>query len=121
MWANMNQNGEMEGTCHFLTNEEDNLPDAFDVRLVHKHKSDSCSLCNVTFSVWQANTKMKNCSRCGLAVCPKCSNQRIRLSKIDTKKYRVCDKCDTLMANPDFEKMLQNLIEKQNMQADELQ
>jgi len=42
---------------------------------------------------------MKNCKRCGRAVCETCSDQRRQLSLNDTEMYRVCDKCDTEMDN----------------------
>ena len=42
---------------------------------------------------------MKNCKRCGKAICETCSDQQRQLTKDDAKLYRVCDKCDTEMDN----------------------
>ena len=42
---------------------------------------------------------MKNCKRCGSAICETCSDQRRQLAKDDAALYRVCDKCDTEMDN----------------------
>lgn len=41
----------------------------------------------------------QNCSRCGKTVCESCSQARHRLSKIEKKKYRVCDACEMILLN----------------------
>jgi len=42
---------------------------------------------------------MKNCKKCGKAVCEACSDQRRQLSRSDNDLHRICDKCDTEMDN----------------------
>lgn len=46
-------------------------------------------------------------------MCSLCSNNSIRLSKLDPKKYKVCDQCDTMMSNINFEGMYVSCITKQ--------
>lgn len=56
-----------------------------------------------------------NCKRCGIAVCDGCSRSKRRLSKLDKDKLRVCDDCDTLLSNYNFERMyLREIEDKQN-------
>jgi hypothetical protein len=104
---------QMETVNTFLDNEEDSLPELFDPSTVVKQKSDQCQLCNTPFSgkmsamILVSKDKMRhNCKRCGISVCTLCSaSSKRRLSKIDKKKYRVCDECDTLMSNVNFDQM----------------
>lgn len=100
----------MDFVCTFLDNEEDNLPELFDPKSVPPQNADSCSLCSASFqgkmqSLFTNKAKERHhCRRCGLSVCGLCSAApKRRLSKIDKKKYRVCDECDTLMANVNFD------------------
>ena len=102
----------MDFVCTFLDNEEDSLPELFDPKGVVQHKSDSCSLCNQAFSgkmtslLGGGSSQRHNCRRCGISVCSLCSaSPKRRLSKIDKTKYRVCDECDTLMSNVNFDQM----------------
>lgn len=62
------------------------------------------------------NDKQRHhCRRCGLSVCTLCcQSPKRRLSKIDKKKYRVCDECDTIMSNVNFDQMYQNCLRKQD-------
>ena len=101
---------QMDFVCTFLDNEEDHLPELFDVSAVEKRQSSVCELCNAQLaskvsSMLSAKDKSKHhCRRCGRCVCNMCSQSpQRRLSKQDKKKYRVCDECDTLMSNVNFE------------------
>jgi len=90
----------------FLDNdlEEDDLLDGFFVaESVEMLKSKACMLCTQDFRL---TLRQKNCSRCGKAICELCSNSKRRLSKISTKKYRVCDECDFMLDNCNFCRML---------------
>lgn len=115
----------MDFVCTFLDNEEDNLPELFDPKSVVFQNLDQCQLCNTNFSgkmqsllvLGGGHSKDKNrhhCRRCGISVCTLCSQSpKRRLSKIDKKKYRVCDECDTLMSNVNFDQMYQNCLQQQ--------
>lgn len=101
---------QMDFVCTFLDNEEDNLPELFDTKSVVQQKADNCGLCQAPFSgkmsglLSSKDRQKHHCKRCGAAVCGLCSGSaKRRLSKIDKKKYRVCDECDTLMSNVNFD------------------
>ena len=66
-------------------------------------------LCSETFGKRRLIFK-HNCKRCGKAVCDACSKQKRRLCQNDTKRYRVCDECDTLMENH----MLDGMFERES-------
>lgn len=107
--------------CTFLDNEEDTLPELFDVKAVVHAKSEHCGLCQAPFSskvsmLLSTKDKQKHhCRRCGIAVCTLCSGSpKRRLSKIDKNKYRVCDECDTLMSNVNFDQMYQTCLRQQD-------
>lgn len=89
--------------CVFLDDErkeEDALPELFDVNQVDMLTGTHCMLCSHKFgSVFMIGSEAENCSRCGKAVCDPCSSQKRRLSKLEKKKYRVCDLCDTVLSN----------------------
>lgn len=111
---------QMDTVNTFLDNEEDSLPELFDPTTVVKQKSDICHLCNTSFSgkmssiLVSKDKKKHNCKRCGVSVCTLCSSSpKRRLSKIDKKKYRVCDECDTLMSNVNFDQMYQTCLQQQ--------
>jgi len=62
-----------------------------------------------------------HCRRCGRCVCTLCSSSpQRRLSKVDKKKYRVCDECDTLMSNVNFDQMYQNCLRQQDEAMNEV-
>mmetsp|Transcript_52014 Transcript_52014/g.71389 ORF Transcript_52014/g.71389 Transcript_52014/m.71389 type:complete len:99 (-) Transcript_52014:615-911(-) len=97
----------MEFDVMFLdadADEEENLPDLFDPEKVEKLSSPHCMLCLLVFKTLSFTMK-KNCKRCGKMVCDSCSQAKRRLSKLEKKKQRVCDECDTLLSNYNFEKM----------------
>lgn len=52
------------------------------------------------------------CKSCGISACDLCSQNSRRLSKLDKKVYRVCDKCDHRMNNRQFKVKLQEDLEK---------
>ncbi len=106
---------DMDFVCTFLDNEEDTLPELFDFKKVKKQQADLCALCERhlgRISKLGAGpcTKRHHCRKCGSTVCSLCSNQKRRLCKVDKKKYRVCDVCDTLMSNVNFESMYEGCI-----------
>ena len=72
-------------------------------------KSDFCMLCSEAFKLTRLVAKY-NCEHCGKMVCGNCSRQNRRLSKLDGKKYRVCDECDAILANHQLQKMFQREI-----------
>lgn len=115
----------MEMVCTFLDNEEDRLPDVFDPSRVPKVDTDNCYLCSKKFS--KLTTKMirsaggrHHCKKCGQSVCNMCRNNVRRLSKLDKKKYKICDQCDTTILNVNFEMMYKDCIEKQHESLKEL-
>ena len=60
-----------------------------------------------------------NCNRCGKAVCEQCSTSKRRLSKLEKKKYRVCDYCDTVLVNFSLDQMWAREVgNKQNRRED---
>jgi hypothetical protein len=100
----------MDFVCTFLDNEEDNLPELFDPKAIPQQRgTEHCKLCQTAFSSkmgFNKDRQKKHCKRCGAAVCGLCSaSPKRRLSKIDKQKYRVCDECDTLMSNVNFDQM----------------
>eukprot|EP00347_Sterkiella_histriomuscorum_P005670 403355710 len=120
---------DMDFLCTFLDNEEDNLPDIFDTKKIKKQKTENCGLCEKNLgrsALAGAITgtgsfhKRHHCRKCGTTVCSLCSQQKRRLSKVDKKKYRVCDVCDTLMSNCNFESMYDNCLKQQASTLSEL-
>ncbi|CDW79685.1 and ph domain-containing protein 6 [Stylonychia lemnae] len=115
---------DMEFIATFLDNEEDNLPDMFDIKKIKKVQSDNCGLCEKPLSrITLAGTstqKRHHCRKCGTSVCNLCSQQKRRLSKVDKKKFRVCDVCDTLMSNNNFESMYDNCLRQQQTTLNEI-
>ena len=113
------QPSSLEMDCIFLeddsTKEENVLPQIFDIDSVIQLDSRFCMLCSETFGRIRMIFK-HNCKRCGKAVCENCSKQQRRLCQIDSKKHRVCDECDALMANHLLEKMFEReaISKKQN-------
>ena len=105
----------MEIVCTFVDNEEDKLPDVFDPSKVVKQNHESCYLCTKTFSKMQTalTGARHHCKKCGQTVCALCCNNTRRLSKLDKKQHEICDKCDMMMANINFESMYITCIEKQ--------
>lgn len=75
-------------------------------------------LCDTKFSMFGASTH--NCKKCGKAVCDSCSKSQRRLSKLEKKKYRVCDECDCLLSNYNFSKMYAREIEDKKQTLDEI-
>ena len=61
-----------------------------------------------------------NCKRCGKAVCDNCSKQSRRLCQIDSKKHRVCDECDALMANHLLERMFEREAQSKKQNYEQL-
>jgi len=97
------QSNSLEMDCVFLdedTANENNLPDVFDVQQVQFLQSQYCMFCSKHFgsSVFSAVVS-HHCSRCGKSVCDSCSQARHRLSKLEKKKYRVCDACEMILLN----------------------
>ena len=89
----------MDGICVFMDNgdEEEDLPELYDVSIVRKEKRENCHLCDVAFNFLLK--KHHFCNLCGHSICDSCSNQARRLSKRDKKKYRICDLCDHKKTN----------------------
>jgi len=89
--------------CVFLDDEahlEETLPDLFDVGQVQMLTSNHCMLCSKLYNVSMLfGTDKQNCSRCGKSVCDNCSQAKVRLSKLEKKKHRVCDFCDSVLSN----------------------
>jgi hypothetical protein len=52
-----------------------------------------------------ASMAQQHCSRCGKTVCDSCSQARTRLSKLEKKKYRVCDACEMILLNYKLDQM----------------
>ena len=107
---------EFECKNVYLDEEEDNLPEFFDVDKVVKSKRDECSLCHEGFNMLLK--KRNYCKRCGGSVCELCSQTSRKLSKSDKREYRVCDVCDHQMSNSNFkEKLAEEVRRKKDMAA----
>jgi len=96
-------------------NDEDRLPDFFDTNIIHerRHKKNYCMLCLIEFGGFGklgVGKKRLNCKKCGISVCELCSQTSRRLSKMDKKSYKVCDRCDHSMSNTMFKDNLKNDI-----------
>lgn len=92
---------------------DDNLPNFFDVNIIRKRDEKHCLLCNMNFSLLK---KKIFCKYCGISTCENCCNNTRRLSKIDKRQYKVCDKCDNKLSNRMFiENMKNNLNNSQEM------
>ena len=108
------QPSSLEMDCIFLedenTKEENFLPQIFDIDSIHQLDSRVCMLCSETFGRMRMIFK-HNCKRCGKAVCENCSKVQRRLCVIDTKKHRVCDECDALLANHLLEQMFEREVQ----------
>ena len=94
---------ELVSRKRFLDQEAVFLPDTFDVKAVKKLESTHCMLCEEKFT--RIRNGMKNCKRCGKAICDVCSLNKRPLARDNKEELRVCDLCDTEMDN--F-KLLQN-------------
>jgi len=94
---------ELVSRKRFLDQEAVFLPDIFDVKAVKKLESTHCMLCEEKFT--RIRNGMKNCKRCGKAICDVCSLNKRPLARDNKEELRVCDLCDTEMDN--F-KLLQN-------------
>ena len=106
----------MDGYCAFVEDEEDNLPEKFDQKFVKLQNTDNCQLCDkavTRMNITGQGHKRHHCRKCGMSVCSLCSQQQRRLCKEDKQKYRVCDQCDTLMSNANFEQMYKDLMKQQ--------
>ena len=106
--------------CVFIDEDQEEdelLPDFFDHLAVQKEKSDNCQLCQSKFGFMGSH----NCKRCGVAVCDSCSRSKRRLSKLDKDKLRVCDDCDTLLSNYNFQRMYLREIDDKKAQLSEIQ
>lgn len=106
--------------CVFIDEDQEEdelLPDFFDPLSVQKEKSDNCMLCQSKFGFMGTY----NCKRCGVAVCDPCSKSKRRLSKLDKDKLRVCDDCDTLLSNYNFQRMYMREIEDKKANLAEIQ
>ena len=95
---------EFECKNVFIEDEDDHLPDFFDVDKVNKTKKDECGLCFE--SIGGILKKRNYCKKCGSNVCELCSQTHRRLSKSDKREYRVCDSCDHQMSNYQFKEKL---------------
>ena len=103
-------------TLSYSSKMEMSLPETFNRRAIEMQESDECGLCEQPFG----KTPMMNCVRCGVAVCPNCSDSERKLSLSDPTKYRVCDKCDTLMDNYKIVRQQNELCMEQVNQIDAL-
>ena len=93
---------------------EESLPEVFDLDQVDKVQQDDCGVCESSFNL--SKRQRHFCEKCGLNVCDLCSQSSRRLSKMDKKEYRVCDKCDFLMSNKPFkDKLVAELSRKQEI------
>ena len=118
-WANMQQEEEMDQVFIDEDLDEDELlPDVFDADLIQLVKTEHCQLCDTKFSMF--GSAMHNCRKCGKAVCDPCSRSQRRLSKMEKKKYRVCDECDCLLSNYNFTRMYEREIEDKKQQLEEV-
>jgi len=61
----------------------------------------------------------KNCKRCGKAVCENCAKHKRRLSKLEDKVYRVCDECDTVLANYNLDQMFAREVASKRQLCDD--
>jgi len=81
---------------------EDRLPEFFDISVIKKNlrskKQDHCELCTKDLGMF----KKCHCLKCGATVCDQCSMESRRLSKMDKRLHKVCDKCDHEMNNSLF-------------------
>ena len=69
--------------------------------------STHCMLCSKQFDskMFKLSTDAHNCNRCGKSICDQCSQAKHRLSKLEKKKYRVCDLCVTILLNYKLDQM----------------
>ena len=104
-------------TISFSSKMELSLPETFNRSSIQMQVSDECGLCEQPFG----KTPMLNCVRCGVATCETCSDSNRRLSHKDPTKYRVCDKCDTIMDNYKIVRHQNELCMEQINQIDALQ
>lgn len=119
-WSNVNADLEMDHV--FLDDdqeEEELLPELFDPESVQMLKSDNCMLCMQKFSILSFSTA-NNCKRCGKAICDSCSRTRRRLSRMEKSKSRVCDECDTFLANYNFSKLYSQEIQQKKVKLEEI-
>lgn len=96
-----NHNGNCQQSQNRLL-DQPTLPQTFDVKGVKMLEAEQCMICEIAFTRKLKvlnRTSMKNCKRCGRAVCDQCSDQRRQLALQDTTLHRICDKCDTEMDN----------------------
>lgn len=88
---------DMECKNVFVDDAEEHLPELFDHERIPKVKTEECQLCQETFNLLKRQRHY--CKSCGLSVCDLCSQSSRRLSKMDKKEHRVCDKCDHTLSN----------------------
>lgn len=69
--------------------------------------STHCMLCSKQFGsgVFSLGSDQNNCNRCGKSICDQCSQAKHRLSKLEKKKYRICDVCETILLNYKLDQM----------------
>ena len=81
----------------------DNLPATFNHEMIPKTKDDKCNLCLTKFKALKDlklfGSSHKNCTKCGISVCDKCSLYKVQLSTSDDTKYRICNRCHAKMQN----------------------
>ena len=79
----------------------DNLPATFNHDSIPKTKEDKCNLCLTKFSSGLNifKSKHKNCTKCGISVCEKCSLHKVQLCTSDETKHRICNRCYSKMQN----------------------
>ena len=107
---------DMECSVHFMDAAEDFLPEYFPVDSVKLINSSTCEVCSETFTTKLGSRPRRHCRKCGVSVCDLCSQSQRRLMKSETTKYRVCDLCDHLISNVQFDRKLkEDTNKKQNI------